>query len=41
MKYRFAGEQDLLLLAELNHQLIRDERADNAMTAVQVSPWKR
>src|SRR5208337_2225708 len=41
MKYRFAGEQDLLLLAELNHQLIRDERADNAMTVVQLQKRMR
>jgi GNAT superfamily N-acetyltransferase len=41
MQYRFAGEQDLLLLAELNHQLIRDERADNPMTVVQLQKRMR
>lgn len=34
--YRFAGKEDLLRLAELNHQLIRDERAKNPMTLLQL-----
>jgi hypothetical protein len=41
MKYRFAREQDLLLLAELNHQLICDERADNPMPVLQLQKRMR
>ena len=32
MQYRFAGDGDLDLLAEWNHQLIRDEGHRNTMT---------
>ena len=32
MEHRFAGESDLDLLAEWNHQLIRDEGHNNPMT---------
>ena len=36
VKHRFAAEHDLPLLAELNHQLIHDENADNPMTPRQL-----
>lgn len=37
MTYRFATEADLDLLAEWNHQLIEDEKADNPMTVGQLA----
>jgi predicted acetyltransferase len=36
MDYRFATEQDLDLLAEWNHQLIRDEGHENPMTVAEL-----
>ena len=36
MNYRFATEDDLDLLAEWNHQLIRDEGHRNSMTILQL-----
>jgi GNAT superfamily N-acetyltransferase len=36
MKYRFAAESDLDLLAEWNHQLIQDEGHRNPMTVPQL-----
>jgi len=36
VKWRFATDCDLPLLAELNHQLINDEGADNPMTHAQL-----
>jgi ribosomal protein S18 acetylase RimI-like enzyme len=37
LKLRYASEEDVPLLAELNHQLIRDERASNAMPVPELS----
>lgn len=37
MKIRYATEEDLPLLAELNHQLIQDERAPNPMSVSELS----
>ena len=36
MKHRFGTESDLNLLAEWNHQLIRDEGHRNPMTIAQL-----
>ena len=41
MKLRYASEEDVQLLAELNHQLIEDERASNAMSVVELSTRMR
>jgi PhnB protein len=36
VKWRFAADRDLPLLAELNHQLINNEGADNPMSQIQL-----
>ena len=41
MNYRFAEACDLPLLAQLNHELIRDEGADNPMTLAQLEERMR
>jgi GNAT superfamily N-acetyltransferase len=41
VNYRFAETCDLSLLAQLNHELIRDEGADNPMTLTQLQERMR
>src|SRR5215471_13287059 len=41
MKFRFATADDCGLLAELNHQLIRDERHRNSMNVAQLEQRMR
>lgn len=41
MKLRYASEEDVRLLAELNHQLIEDERASNPMSVAELSTRMR
>jgi ribosomal protein S18 acetylase RimI-like enzyme len=37
VKLRYASAEDIPLLAELNHQLIQDERASNPMSVAELS----
>jgi ribosomal protein S18 acetylase RimI-like enzyme len=41
VKLRYASDEDVPLLAELNHQLIQDERAPNPMSVVELSDRMR
>jgi GNAT superfamily N-acetyltransferase len=41
VKLRYATEADVVLLAELNHQLIQDERASNPMSVVELAARMR
>jgi ribosomal protein S18 acetylase RimI-like enzyme len=41
VKIRYTSEEDIPLLAELNHQLIQDERASNPMSVADLSTRMR
>jgi GNAT superfamily N-acetyltransferase len=41
MKLRYASDEDIPLLAELNHQLIQDERAPNPMSVRELAEQMR
>ena len=41
MKLRYASDEDIPLLAELNHQLIQDERAPNPMSVRELAERMR
>lgn len=41
MKHRYASDEDIPLLADLNHQLIQDERAPNPMSVRELAERMR